>query len=118
MKSPEKTVIYQKIMTWLLVVLPPVIAANIAHWSATVIMGKRVSRKARIAIFCGSFGIAAAVHALVAATGLEKWEWALIWLSGVSTVPVLKFIYLEAGEIIKNWFRNTLKQGLAYLNKK
>jgi hypothetical protein len=103
-----------KMFTWLSFVLPPVIAANIAHWSASVLSGKKISMRARLAMFTGSFVIAAVAHKMFEGT---KWEWAIIWGCAMSTEHLLKFIYLESGEIIKQWARTALQSGLNSLTK-
>lgn len=107
-----------KILTFIMCVMPPVIIANITHWAATVISDKHVSLRARIAIFVGSFGIASFVHWICAVTGFYKYEWIAIASTSMSTPQLLKFFYLEFGEMVKSWAKSQVEQTLKVLSKK
>lgn len=92
-----------KLYSWLCIVLPPVVAANIAHWSASVLTGKKVSMKARIALFTGSIVIAGMVHKL-----FDGWknEWIFTSAACLSTKDILEFLYLEWGGWVKKYLRS------------
>lgn len=51
-----------KLITFIMCVMPPVIVANIIHWSASIIAESKISLRARFAIVCGSFGLSSFVH--------------------------------------------------------
>ncbi len=107
-----------KIITNLLIILPPIIIANITHWAASVLTEKKISLRVRIAIFLGSFGLASVVHWIFGYCGWTKWEWVFIWSTSMGTQQLLNFFYLEWGDILKNWIKNQMKQGLKALDKK
>lgn len=97
-----------KAISYLICILPPVVLANITHWAATVITGKKMSLRSRIAVFLGSFGIAALVHWLCITTSSGKYEWVFIWATSMGAEQLLRFFYQEFGEIIKAWMKNQL----------
>lgn len=107
-----------KLLAWLIAVLPPVVAANLTHWTAGEVSGRQLSRRRRIAVFIGSFGIAAFVHWLCGYFNLTKFEWGIIWVTSICTEHLLKFIAIEAGDIIKTWMANVLRKSLEYVEKK
>jgi len=109
--------VFAKALSWIVAVLPPVIAANIAHWSHTELSGRKFSRRARIAVFAGSFAIAMAIHYACIALKVEKYEWIIIWVMGISTEHVLKFFYVNASSMIRNFLINWTEQFLGQLKK-
>ena len=106
-----------KIITFIVCVMPPVIIANITHWAASIIAEKRISRRARLAIFVGSFGIASFVHWICGLTGFNKYEWIVIASTSMSTPQLLKFFYLEFGEMVKDWVRGYIDNSLRVASK-
>jgi hypothetical protein len=90
-----------KALTYVVCVMPPVIVANITHWAATVITGKKMSLRAHLAVFLGSFGIAAAVHWLCQIWDAGRVEWLFIWSTSMATEQLLRFFYLEFGDMMK-----------------
>lgn len=106
-----------KALSWIVAVLPPVIAANIAHWSHTELSGRKFSRRARVAVFAGSFAIACAVHYACIAIKLERYEWMIIWAMGISTEHVLKFFYVNFSDMIRSFLINWTEQMLGQLKK-
>ena len=114
----DATVLGYKVLAFLIAVLPPVIAANITHWTAGEVSGRQLSKRRRIAVFVGSFGIAAFVHWLCVRFDFEKYEWGLIWVTSICTEHILKFVAIEAGDIVKAWLADTLQKALKYIEKK
>lgn len=106
-----------KALSWIIAVLPPVIAANIAHWSHTELSGRKFSKRARLAVFAGSFSIAMAVHYACISLEAERYEWMIIWAMGISTEHILKFFYVRFGDMIQNFFINWTEQILDQLKK-
>lgn len=106
-----------KALSWVIAVLPPVIAANIAHWSHTELSGRKFSKRARIAVFAGSFSIAMAVHYACIALKCEKYEWIIIWAMGISTEHILKFFYVRFGDMVRSALVTWMEQILGQLKK-
>ena len=98
-----------KLITFIGCVLPPLIMANLTHWAASVITEKKISKRARIAIFLGSFGIASLVHWLFISLNIERFEWVAIWCCTMGTPSLLKFLILEFGDMLKDWCRKQLE---------
>jgi hypothetical protein len=115
-----KTVIgefFAKALSLFIAVLPPVIAANIAHWSHTEISGRKFSKKARLAVFAGSFSIACVIHYVCVSLDILKYEWVIIWAMGISTEHVLKFMYVKFWDIARNFLITYIEQILGSLKK-
>ncbi len=118
-KTKEEAVgLGAKIITFILCVMPPVLVANLTHWAASVFVDKRESRRARIAIIVGSFGIATFVHWVCGLLGWEKYEWIIIASTSMSTPQLLKFFYFEFGDMFKEWVKLQLEHVNKALSKK
>lgn len=116
--NQESTGLLTKIIALILAIAPPVIAANMTLWAASELSGKIVSKRARRALIVGSFAIAFAIHYLFVLLDLEKWAWIATWACAIGTEPLLKFLYLEFGGMLKQWCKNQLQQALNLLDKK
>ena len=108
-----------KVFSWLVAILPPMLAANVMHWSGSVLTGHILSRKERIAVLAGSFGLSCAVHYVCESLHWAPGkEWIAIWSASICTEHLLKLFILHAGDIIKDWLRNNLQAALRFLKKK
>jgi hypothetical protein len=82
-----------------------VVVANITHWAASVVAGKKMSARARFAIFIGSLGIAFVVH-LLCQMWNPKMEWLFVFVTSFTSEHILKYMYLEFGLTVKEWIKN------------
>lgn len=107
-----------KLFSWLVIILPPMIAANVAHWSASFLSGKKPSKRARFAMFMGSLSIAMVTKWVCDLYAIDgNWRTIAIWFTSLTSEHILRFLYLESGDIIKAWLKSVLTQILNGITK-
>jgi hypothetical protein len=113
----EQLSVYSKIISYLTYVVMPVILGNVVYWSHGVITGKHMTIKVRIAIFGGSLAMASFVHYVCTTWNYQKIEWIAIWFCSIFTEHMLRFLYFELWDIIKDWLRDAAKRVVNKLGK-
>lgn len=108
----EQLSAYSKIISYLTYVVMPVILGNVVYWSHSVITGKAMTVKVRIAIFGGSLAMASFVHYVCATWNYQRVEWVAIWFCSIFTEHLLRFIYFEMWDIFKEWIRDVARRVL------
>lgn len=108
-----------KLFSILVIILPPFIAANVAHWSASVLTGKKMTKRSRFAMSMGSLSVAFATMWICDLYGMNNnWRTVIIWFATLTSDKILIFLYTEFGDIMKEWLKTALTQSLNKLTKK